>query len=154
MKHWQERIPTINLILINLILVILIVAGFIVGPINRVMKDKNTVILTLQEKVNVDSCSRLDSYAFERELFTAKCKIKDVDYYLFIDKNGIVYDRTLIDIQKEQEDYSLILEKYQLDNASYKIIFYKDQIAYWIKSKEFEYVLEYNSLDIIMKVRF
>lgn len=154
MKHWQERIPTINLILINLILVILIVAGFIVGPINKRMQEKNNVLFALQEKVKVDNCYKLDSYTFERELFTAECKINEVDYYLFTDKNGIVYDRTLIDIQKEQDDYSLILEKYQLNNANYKVIYYKDQIAYWIKSKEFEYILEYNSLDIIMKVRF
>ncbi|MHB8096350.1 MAG: hypothetical protein ACYDEI_01675 [Erysipelotrichaceae bacterium] len=154
MKHWQERIPTINLILINLILVILIVAGFIIGPINRAMQEKNSILLAIKEKVKIDSCYKLDSYTFEKELFTAKCKINENDFYLFVDKNGIVYERTVIDFQKEQDDYSLILDKYQLDNASYQVIFYKDQIAYWIKSKQFEYVLEYNSLDIIMKVRF
>lgn len=47
MKHWQERIPTINLILINLILVILIVAGFIIGPINRAMQEKNSILLEI-----------------------------------------------------------------------------------------------------------
>lgn len=154
MKHWQERIPTINLILINLILVILIITGFIVGPINKAMQEKNLVLLALKEKVNIDSCYKLDSYTFERELYTAKCKINESDYYLFIDKNGIVYKRTLIDIQKEQEDYSLILDKYEIDHASYMVIFYKDQLAYWVKSKESEYIFEYNSLDIIMKVRF
>lgn len=154
MKQWQEKIPTLNLVLVNFILIILIMAGFIVGPINRLSNDKNEVLLALKEKVQVDSCFQLDSYTFDKELFTAKCVVNNADYYLFIDKNGIVYDRMMIDNQKEQEDFVLIIDKYEIDKASFMVIYYNNDIAYWVKSKEFEYILSYESLEVIMKVRF
>lgn len=154
MKHWQERIPTFNLILINSILVILILAAFIVGPTNKMAKEKNDVLTVLKQKFNVDNCSRLETYTFEKDMFMAQCKVNELDYYLFLDKNGIVHKRSLVDTNKEQQDYSMIIEKYNIKNAKYSIVYVKDQLAYWIKSKEFEYIINYENLDVIMKVRF
>ena len=60
----------------------------------------------------------------------------------------------MIDNQKEQEDFVLIIDKYEIDKASFMVIYYNNDIAYWVKSKEFEYILSYESLEVIMKVRF
>ncbi len=154
MKHWQEKIPTFNLILINLILIFLIVFGFVIGPVNKLMKDRNDILVNLKNKQNIDSCYKLDSYTFSRELFTVNCLINEQNTYLFVDRSGIIYDRLTIDIDKEQNDYSQINELYGLKNAKYLVIYYDAQIAYWIKSDQFEYILDYDTLDIIMKVRF
>jgi len=154
MKQWQENIPTFNLILINLILIILFVFGFIVGPINNMMKNRNDVLINLKEKQNIDSCYKLDDYTFTRELYTAKCDINEQETYLFLDKNGIVYDRLIVDSIKEQFDYTQLMEKYDIYNAKYRVIYYDSRIAYWIKSEEFEYIFDYITLDVILKVRF
>lgn len=106
MKHWQEKIPTFNLILINLILIFLIVFGFVIGPVNKLMKDRNDILVNLKNKQNIDSCYKLDSYTFSRELFTVNCLINEQNTYLFVDRSGIIYDRLIIDSDKEQNDYS------------------------------------------------
>lgn len=154
MKQWQEKIPTFNLILVNLILIFLIIFGFVIGPVNKMMYDRNSVLINLKNKHNINSCYKLEAYTFNRELFTLNCTINEEKTYIFTDRSGVIYDRIIVDDIKERDDFSQVMELYNIQYARYLVIYYDNQIAYWIKSDQFEYILDYDSLNIIMKVRF
>lgn len=154
MKHWQEKIPTFNLLLINLILFILIILAFIVGPVNLMSKDKNDVLNILKQKFNIVNCSNIDYYKFDKDMYTAQCVVNELDSYLFLDKNGIIYKRLSVDPIKEQQDYSTLIENMNMKDATYSVIYYKDKLAYWIKSNKFEYVIDYENLETLMKVSY
>ena len=103
---------------------------------------------------SINSCYKLEAYTFNRELFTLNCTINEEKTYIFTDRSGVIYDRIIVDDIKERDDFSQVMELYNIQYARYLVIYYDNQIAYWIKSDQFEYILDYDSLNIIMKVRF
>lgn len=154
MKRWQEKIPSINLALINLILIFLIVLAFIVGPTNKMWFDQQKVLNKVIERLEIDTCNNIVSYYFDKQMYSAQCTINEVEYYLFFDDNAILYDKIPVDVSKETEDYMNLLDQYSISNSSYHLIYYKNKIGYWIKSKQGEYIFDYSSLDVMLKVRF
>lgn len=154
MKQWQERLPTLNLILICLILIIFLITGFIVGPVNQVSLRNDTVLSKLYSRFAIESCVNFESFYLDKEMYVTSCKIKDKNYYFFLDKNGIIYKQELVNQDKELMDYSIIIEKYGLHNSDFSIVYYEDQVAYMVKSDKFEYVIGYENHEVLMKVRF
>ena len=65
-----------------------------------------------------------------------------------------MYKQALVDPIKEIDDFQTFIETYGLKKPKFKVIYYKNQLAYWIKTREFEYVLGYESYEVLMKVRF
>jgi hypothetical protein len=154
MKQWQERLPTLNLILICLILLIIFIAAFIMGPVNQVSIRNDAIITKLHERFEIESCVDFESFYIDKEMYVTNCKIKENNYYFFLDKNGILYKQLLVNQDKELLDYSIIIEKYNLTRSEFSIVYYQDQVAYLVKSEEFEYVIGYENYDVLMKVRF
>jgi len=154
MKQWQERLPTLNLIFICLILTIILIAAFVMGPVNQVSLRNDTVLSKLYARFEIESCINFESFYIDKEMFVTNCKIKDKNYYFFLDKNGIIYKQVLVNQDKELMDYSIIIEKYDLHNSDFSIVYYEDQVAYMVKSDTYEYVIGYENHEVLMKVRF
>jgi len=154
MKQWQERLPTLNLILVNLILLIFLIAAFIMGPVNQISLRNDDILSKLYARFDIESCSNFESFYLDKEMYVTSCKIKEKSYYFFLDKNGIIYKQLLVDQDKELMDYSIILEKYNLNNSDFNIVYYQNQVAYLVKSNKFEYVIGYENYEVLMKVRF
>jgi len=154
MKQWQERLPTLNLILICLILLIFLIAAFIMGPVNQVSLRNDAVLSKLYSRFDIESCTNFESFYIDKEMYVTNCKIKENNYYFFLDKNGIIYKQVLVNHDKELMDYTLIIEKYDLQNSNFNFVFYEDQVAYMVKSDEFEYIIGYENYEVLMKVRF
>jgi len=154
MKQWQERLPTLNLILICLILVIFLIAAFIMGPVNQVSLRNDAVLSKLYSRFDIESCTNFESFYIDKEMFVTTCKIKQNNYYFFLDKNGIIYKQVLVNRDKELLDYTLLIEKYDLQNSDFNLVYYEDQMAYMVKSDEFEYIIGYENYEVLMKVRF
>lgn len=154
MKQWQEQLPTFNLILICIILVILLFTGFVLGPVNKLSYNNDEILKKLYSRYDIESCSKFNDYFIDKEMYVAKCTITDKEYYFFLDKNGIIYHKSLVDLEKEMNDYPILIDKYKLEDAEYLMVYYQDQLAYWIKSDTYEYVISYENYDVLMKVRY
>jgi len=154
MKQWQERLPTLNLILVCLIIIIFLIATFIMGPVNQVSLRNDEILNKLFARFEIESCKNFESYYLDKEMYVTNCTIKDKQYYFFLDKNGIIYKQELVDEDKELMDYPNIIEKYDLKNADFTIVYYQNRMAYLVKSDMYEYVLGYENYEVLMKVRF
>lgn len=154
MKQWQEKIPSLNLLLISIILTIVFLMGFVIGPVNQTTLKNDKILEKLFSRYNIESCRELKDYYIDREMYVTRCIIADKEYYFFLDKNGIIYNQTPIDQNKEMLDFSMLMDKLNLKKSEFKVVYYRNQISYWIKSDEFEYVIGYENFDVLMKVRY
>lgn len=154
MKQWQEKIPTLNLLLIGIILIIIFLMGFLIGPVNKESLKNEKLLTKLFSRYAIESCKELNAYYIDKEMYVASCTIADKEYYFFIDKNGIIYNQALIDYNKELFDFPILIEKFELEKSEFLVIYYNEQLAYWIKSNKYEYVIGYDNFDVMMKVRY
>lgn len=154
MKQWQEKIPSLNLLLISIILTIVFLMGFVIGPVNQTTLKNDKILEKLFSRYNIESCRELKDYYIDREMYVTRCIIADKEYYFFLDKNGIIYNQTPIDQNKEMLDFSMLMDKLNLKKSEFKVVYYRNQLSYWIKSDEFEYVIGYENFDVLMKVRY
>lgn len=154
MKQWQEKIPTLNLLLLSIILIIIFLTGFVIGPVNQTSLRNDKILEKLFSRYAIESCRELNGYYINKEMYMTRCIIADEEYYFFLDKNGIIYSQLPIDLNKELLDFPLLIEKFNLRKSEFLVIYYNDQIAYWIKSDEYEYVIGYENFEVLMKVRY
>jgi len=84
MKQWQERLPTLNLILICLILLIFLIAAFIMGPVNQVSLRNDAVLSKLYSRFDIESCTNFESFYIDKEMYVTNCKIKENNYFFFL----------------------------------------------------------------------
>lgn len=154
MKQWQEKIPTLNLLLLCIILIIIFLTGFVIGPVNQTTLKNDKILEKLFSPYSVESCRELKGYYFDKEMYVISCRIADKEYYFFLDKNGIIYNQAPIDHNKELLDFPILIEKFKLKKSEFLVVYYKNQLSYWIKSDEYEYVIGYENFDVLMKVRY
>jgi hypothetical protein len=154
MKQWQEKVPTLNLVLLCIIIFIFMITGFLIGPVNQVTINNDEVLNRLFSRYSIESCQELDYYYINTEMYRVNCSINEVSYYFFLDKNGIIHKQLRVDKQKELLDLPIIKELYQLNDSEFNLVYYNDQLAYLVVSDEYEYVINYENYNLIMKVRF
>jgi hypothetical protein len=154
MNQWQEKVPTLNLVLLCIIIFIFMITGFLIGPVNQVTINNDEVLNRLFSRYSIESCQELDYYYINTEMYRVNCSINEVSYYFFLDKNGIIHKQLRVDKQKELLDLPIIKELYQLNDSEFNLVYYNDQLAYLVVSDEYEYVINYENYNLIMKVRF
>lgn len=154
MKQLQEKLPTLNLILLCIIIFVLMITGFLIGPVNQTTLNNDLILNRLFSRYSIESCQELDYYYINTEMYRVNCTISEKKYYFFLDKNGIIYKQISVDNRKELLDFSVINELYQLKDAEFSLVYYKDQLAYLVVTDDSEYVINYENYDLIMKVRF
>jgi hypothetical protein len=154
MKQWQEKLPTLNLVLLCIIIFILMITGFLIGPVNKITLNNDLILNRLFSRYSIQSCKELDYYYINTEMYRVNCTIDEKQYYFFLDKNGIIYKKINVDSEKELLDFSVIIEQYQLENPQFNLIYYKDQLAYFVVTDDYEYIINYENYNLIMKVRF
>jgi hypothetical protein len=154
MKQWQEKLPTLNLMLLCIIILIFMITGFLIGPVNQTAINNEPILNKLLARYSIESCKNVDYYYINIEMYRVNCTISEKEYYFFLDKNGIIYYQVSVNDEKELLDYPIIIEMYQLKNPKFNLVYYNDQLVYFVKTDEYEYIINYENYDLIMKVRF
>lgn len=154
MKQWQEKLTTLNLLLLCIIIFIFMIIIFLIGPVNQTTINNDVVLKRLYSRYSIESCKEIDYYYINMEMYRVNCTIAGKEYYFFLDKNGIIYKQASVDIEKELIDLPIIIDLYQLKDPEINLVYYKNELNYLVLTDEYEYLINYKNYDLIMKVRF
>ena len=152
MKEYKRSL-TLYLVIILLMLLSFNFVLFVLSPANQLSNAQAKIMEKLFKRYDIERCQTIQRYQYSRLMYVSNCRIKEVDTFIFFDKNGITHHRLKVDPIKIREDVERLIKVIDDTKTTMTVIYDEGKVLYRFQSKTMEWLFDYNDLTLVKKVR-